>query len=104
MKNLLVTWDLPTARIGGGALAVDDILHVEVSLSADGGENFSVLGSVPSADTQEFGASDLDIASYIVRFVVVLVDGQRSANVDLPFDVVDDSPPNGVVNVAIDLT
>lgn len=104
MKNMRVTWDLPTARTGGGALAVADILHVELSLSADGGDNFSSLGEVVSADPQEFSAADLDLGGYIVRLVVVLIDELRSVAVDTPFEVLDDSPPNGVVNVVVDLT
>jgi len=104
MKNMRATWDLPTTRVQGGDLDPSDIAFVGLSLSADGGANFSALGGVLPGDPQEFVASDLDVSSYILRAVVELNDGQRSVDVDTLFDVVDDSAPSGVLNVIVNLS
>lgn len=96
MNNVNLTWELPTARTSGKPLAAEDILHVEVSLSADEGSTFGVLGTVLSTDAQTFTQTELEDGYWVFRFVVVDKRGLRSANVDFATDT---SVPEVVFNV-----
>lgn len=102
VKTAVVTWQLPTSRESGGPLDIADIQHVEVSLSADLGVNFSILGNVTPLAAQERTIPDLVDGDYVVRLVVVDVNGLRSANVDTSF-LIDTSAPGTVTNVVVDL-
>ena len=103
MKTALITWDLPTTRESGLPLDPADIQHVEVSLSADLGQNFGVLDTV-APPTLELTVPDLEIGDWVTRLVVVDTAGRRSADFDVPFNVPDDTAPGTVVNVNVALS
>ena len=101
--DALISWNLPTTRESGLPLDPLDIAGVEVWLSADLGDNFTVLSTVPTADT-ELGVPDLEPGDWIARLVVIDTADRRSDNVDAPFNVPDNSPPGAVTNVQISLS
>ena len=82
MARATVTWGLPTERVGGAPLERDEILHAEISMSADGGENFGDRAEIPADDPQIFVVDDLQPGIYTFRVVVVDRDLRRSANAD----------------------
>jgi hypothetical protein len=59
-----------------------EIAHTAISMSADGGANFSPESPVLPTDPQTFVIDSLVPGTYIFRFVVVDVDGRRSANLE----------------------
>lgn len=99
-KNVNVAWDLPTTRESGLPLEVDEILHVEVFLSADLGQTFTPINNI-EPPTTEITVPDLDVGDWIFRLVVVDVDGRRSTNVDVNVNVPDETAPGGVINVRV---
>lgn len=103
MRNVRISWDLPTTREQGGPLDVSEINYVEVELSADGGANFSPVDQVspPATDIQ---INDLPFGdTYVVRLRVLDQSLRASADVDTPFAVSDDSAPGVVQNVQVTL-
>jgi len=98
--TVTATWDLPTTRTSGNALDPADIAGVDVSLSADGGVNFTLTDTVLPAAAQTVVYPDLVDGDYAIRLVVRLVDGVQSAGVDTPFQL-DTSAPNEVANIQI---
>ena len=103
MKTALSTWDLPTTRESGNPLPVDEILHVEVSVSADLGATYTVLDSVIPPDT-ELTVPDLEAGEWRFRLVVVDINNRRSADVDVSVVVPDETAPGVVTNVQISLS
>lgn len=96
MKDAIFTWVLPTEREEGGPLLPEDIAHVQLELSADGGANWTELAPVPPTQLTQ-AANNLIIAEWLVRGFVEDKLGQRSRNPqETAFSVVDDSPPGGI--------
>lgn len=95
-----VSWDLPTTRTSGNPLDPALIAGVDVSLSADGGLNFTLTDTVLPTAAQEVTYPDLVDGDYAVRLVVRLTTGQASAGVDTPFQL-DTSAPADVANIQI---
>lgn len=95
-----VSWELPTTRTSGNPLDPALIAAVDVSLSADGGLNFTPTDTVLPTATQTVTYPDLVDGDYAVRLVVRLTTGQVSAGVDTPFQL-DTSAPADVANVQI---
>jgi hypothetical protein len=104
MKNATLSWNLPTERESGGPLPTSQIEATEISMSADLGANFAVLDLVLPTDTQELLVPDLASGDWIFRLVVIDTDSRRSANVDHPFNIADETPPQVVTNVAVVLS
>jgi len=77
MSNARLAWTWPTQRVLGEALPEAQIEHLEISMSADGGANFSGLAQVPPPDVEHLVA-DLAPGTYIFRAVVVDKEGRRS--------------------------
>lgn len=95
-----ITWDLPSTRTSGNALDPTDIAGVDVSLSADGGANFTLTDTILPSDTQAVTYPDLVDGDYSIRLVVRLVAGQVSTGIDTPF-ILDTSDPENVANITI---
>ena len=73
MKDATVSWTWPTKRDQGGNLPESDIAEMEISLSADGGANFTELttpGEV-TPPTTSFVQTELSFGDYIFRLVVI---------------------------------
>jgi hypothetical protein len=100
--NATVSWDLPTTRTDGKALPVDQIEATEVSLSADQGDNFTVLNNVLAPETSLL-IPDLTFGTWIVRLIVLDMGGRRSVAVDEQF-VIEQAPPGPVENPSVELT
>ena len=52
MSNARIAWTWPTNRVEGEALPESQIEHCEISMSADGGANFSGVAQVPPPATE----------------------------------------------------
>ena len=100
MKNVNIAWELPTTRESGFPLDIADIQHVEVSMSADLGNNFVVINTI-APPTLDITVPDLEIGDWIFRLVVVDTADKRSADVDVSVNVPDETNPSSVVNVTV---
>lgn len=98
--TVTVTWTLPTTRESGNTLDLALIAGVDVSLSADGGQNFTLTDTVPPGAAQTIVFPDLVDGSYSVRLVVRLTTGRMSSGVDTPFEL-DTSAPSNVANIQV---
>lgn len=97
MKNVIISWVLPTTRQLGGPLPVEDIEHVVIELSADAGASYSLIGDFPPS-VLSVPVNDLPFSDqYIVRGTVVDTALQPGNSVTKPFTVGDDSPPGDLV-------
>ena len=101
-KNATVSWELPVVREQGGDLDPTDIEGIEISLAIVGG-GFRVLETVPPTKLNHF-IPELEIGDWEFRLVVIDIVGRRSADVEVPFTVKDDSPPGIVTNSAVKLS
>jgi hypothetical protein len=102
MAAARIRWALPTTRVGGRPLAASAIRHVIVSLSANNGVNFTVLGNIPPSQL-ELTQTEIEPGDYIVRHVVVDTSGRESTPVDTRFNVAE-NPPGVVTNVSVTIT
>ena len=98
-RDVTLTWTLPTARTGGGELPIEEIQHVIVELSADGGENYSAIETVLPTDVQQFVQNEMEAGAWHFRLVVWDTLGQQSAPGLHVETVADESPPNPVENI-----
>ena len=96
MANVRIRYDLPTARVDGKALPIDQIAGVRVLISADGGTNFGLLNVVPPSQN-EYLQTELEAGTWVFRLEVEDTNGQRSAPVDLQAVIVP-ALPNPVSN------
>jgi len=103
MRDATINWVLPTERESGRPLPLSEIAGTQVSLSADGGANWTQIDTVPAADPQTVSVQDLDNGDWIVRFEVADTDGRIGAPYDHAF-VSDDTAPGQVTNVEVILT
>lgn len=104
MKNIALSWDLPTTRVDGGPLNPTDIAKVEVFVSADQGVNFVLLNTLLPTDTQGAFIPDQDWGTWVFRFIVTDTGAKASLPLDFFVDVPDDSAPGQVVNVQVILS
>lgn len=98
-KTVTLTYDLPTERTDGTPLASSEIKFVEVSLSINGGADFSVVDVVPP-DSTTFVQTDLEAGTWPFRFIVEMHDGARSAGKDFNA-VIMGAAPNDVTNIQV---
>lgn len=96
MKSVQISWTLPTTRQQGGVLDLADIAGVDIEMSADGGQNFSPVGSF-TPDVLNTVVADLPFAdTYVARGRCVDNAGQAGDWTIFPFTVVDTSPPGAL--------
>jgi len=74
MKNVLLSWTLPTTRVDGSPLAPAEIAGTEVFIRVEGAPDFVLLATVPAPQTS-LRQTELDSGTY--EFRVVVVDKQR---------------------------
>lgn len=96
--NITLNWALPTTRESGKPLALSDIQHVIVEVSADGGETFSTLGLFPPTVTST-QLTDLDFGTWAFRGVVVDTKNRFSAPLVATLVNEDTSPPSALVTL-----
>ncbi len=101
MKDVTVTWDLPTELIDGEAIPPGLIKHVKVDLTADAGENWSEIDLILPGQEQKVFIPELATGDWSVALTVVLTDGRLSNATMVLFNVPSDAPPNEVGNVRV---
>lgn len=94
MSNARLAWTWPTNRVLGEALPLAQIQHLEIRMSADGGENFSGLAQVEPAGepTAEHLIADIAPGTYIFRGVIVDTEGRLSDTEEITSDPVLSNP------------
>ncbi len=97
MKDVIVKWTLPTVRESGQPLPIEDIGGTEVSISADGGANFSVLERVP-ADANNLLVPELETGYWVFRLMCFDLKGYLSLPVEKGWD---DTAPGIVTDVSV---
>ncbi len=68
--NVTLVWALPTTRASGKPLAVTDIKHVVIEISANDGNSWALLGEFPP-QVLSTDLTDLDYGTWTFRGVVV---------------------------------
>ena len=103
MSNARLAWTWPTNRVLGEALPLAQIQHNELSMSADGGANFSGLAQVePVAGepTAEHLVADLAPGTYMFRSVIVDTEARRSGTEEITSEPIL-SDPNPVADFTV---
>jgi len=108
-KTATVNWAWPTQRSEAGSLPLDEIAGMEVSLSVAPSAPFTVFPDlvppIAGEPTASFSQTELGTGDYIYRLVCIDTIGQRSTpDLDTPFNVPDESPPNPPTDVTVTLT
>lgn len=96
--NVTLNWALPTTRESGKPLALADIQHVVVDVSADGGASWALIGTFPPSvlSTQ---LTDLDFGTWQFRGVVVDTKGRPSQPLEATLVNEDTSAPSALVTL-----
>lgn len=102
MANLRVKWTLPKTRESGKPLAVEDIKHVRIEVSADDGANYALLGDFPPS-VLETEAQDLDFGVYTFRGLVVDTANRVSQPLLAQWENADTTPPGALLSLDFDL-
>jgi hypothetical protein len=90
--TIKVAWVLPTTRESGKPLAVADIDHVAIEMSADGGASYVSVGTF-TTDVLETDVTELEPGEWFFRGTVVDTKGRRSAPVMDSRLIEDTTPP-----------
>jgi len=101
MANIKVDWVLPTTRMSGKPLAVTDIRHVRVEVSADEGNTYSLIGDFPP-DVLETLVQDADFGTWTFRAACVDTKS-RVSDWAVGTVVIEDTTPPGPVSLTLTL-
>ena len=96
--NITLSWALPTTRESGKPLAVADIAHVAIELSANGGADWAPIGTF-GAEVTSIPVTDLDFGIWTFRGTVVDTKGRSSAPLETVFVVEDTTAPGALVSL-----
>ena len=96
--NITLVWALPTTRESGKPLAVEDIRHVAVDVSADGGDTWALLGAFPP-NVLSTEVTDLDFGTWTFRGVVEDIKGRVSAPLVATLVNEDTTPPSVLLSL-----
>ena len=99
MRDVNISWVLPTTRESGFDLDPADIAEVEISISADLGANWTVLNTV-APPTLELLSPDMEVGDWMFEGVVIDVDGRRSPSVSASVNIPDESPPGSLTTLS----
>jgi hypothetical protein len=102
MARVTLNWTLPDTRTNGAALPQSAISHTDISMSADGGANFSPPAEVPSDGDQKFEVDGLTFGDYIFRAVVEDNAGRRSDDADVTGTIL--APPSAIADLTVTIT
>lgn len=92
MSNVRVSWALPTLRKSGKPLDPTTIKAVEIAISADGGQSFTVTDVMPP-NILEADFTELEPGDWRWRAVVVDTTDRRSDPAFAGVVIPDESPP-----------
>lgn len=96
--NVTLKWALPTTRESGKPLAVIDIRHVAIDVSADDGVTWSPLGAFPP-EVLSTELTDLDFGKWAFRGVVEDTKGRVSNPLVASLTVEDSTPPSVLLSL-----
>ena len=99
MGRATLNWTLPTEREDGVALDVSEILRTDISMSADGGANFSPTAPVLPTDPQTFVVDNLTAGSYLFRATVIDTLGQPSGDAEVTGSIL--APPTAITDLSV---
>ncbi len=99
MGDATARWELPTVRASGLPMDPEQVKHVEVALAVAGGP-YSPLEIVPPPKLDHL-IPDLSPGDYLCRLVAVDLEDDRGAEVVLPFNIPDPTPPGPVENASV---
>jgi hypothetical protein len=101
MATATLNWTLPTTRDNGVSLTIDEIKHVAVSMSADGGSTFGPESFVLPNEPQTFVVSNLVVGEYLFRVVVEDTAGRRSFPAEVVGNVL--APPAAIADLTVSI-
>jgi len=101
MPNVAVNWTLPTTRVSGKPLAVDQIAAVRIEIGVDG-ENYAPVGEF-TPDVLETVVSDLEAGTWLFRGTVIDTKGRLSLPVDASIVLEDTTPPGVLPSLTLSL-
>ena len=98
MKNIELSWTLPTTRASGNPIDPATIAGVELAFSTDGGLQYTVDKLYPPSELKAL-FTDVADGDWYFRGVVIDTSGRRSEEYIIVVAVVptDDSPPGKLV-------
>lgn len=96
--NVTLQWSLPNTRTSGRPLALANIQHVVVDVSADAGASWAPIGVFPP-EVLSAQVTDLDFGTWTFRGVVVDTRGRESAPLVASLVNEDTSPPSALVTL-----
>lgn len=99
MADVIVSWDLPTARQQGGGLAPEDIDFTRVEMSADGGTTYTALNDVAPDAPQSVRVPDLEFGTWHFRVSTFAFVGGQGDVTEISATVEDVSAPVAVQNL-----
>jgi hypothetical protein len=101
MTDITLTWKLPTQRSKTGApLSIREIDGVEIEISADKGQNWSVLNPLVPATTTQLFVPELEDGSWMFRGTVIDTRGARSEALEVKVITNETSPPMALAGMA----
>jgi len=99
MANVKLVWTLPSVRLSGKPLDPATISGVEIAISSDGGENFTVTDNFPK-EVLETLFTDLEPGEWQFRGVVIDTAGRRSPEAFSAVSIEDTTAPGPVTLVS----
>lgn len=102
MSRATLNWTLPTEREDGVALDVSEIMGTEISMSADGGANFSPVVIVAPDVPQTFEVDNLTAGNYEFKATVVDTAGRRSVDAMVTGSIL--APPAGIADLSVTIS
>ena len=96
--NITLQWSLPTTRASGKPLALNDIKHVVIDVTADDGQSWAPIGAFPP-NVLSTQITDLDFGTWRFRGVVVDTKDRPSAPLEAILVNEDTSPPSALVTL-----
>lgn len=102
MGKATLSWTLPTEREDGVALPASEIAQTDISMSADGGANFSSTAPVLPTDPQTFVVDNLTAGTYLFRATVIDTLGQPSVDAEATGSIL--APPAAIADLSVTIT
>ena len=99
MGRATLNWTLPIERADGVPLPASEIAQTDISMSADGGANFSPTSPVLPTDPQTFVVDNLTAGTYLFRATVIDTLGQASGDAEVTGSIL--APPTAITDLSV---